>query len=42
MLLYYVDPDPVIRWLHRKPDDLDLKCFKKKKINLGSFQQDMG
>ena len=29
----------LIRWLHQKPADLDLECFKKKRIKGGSVRQ---
>ena len=29
----------LIRWLRKKPADLDLHCFKKNSINPGSTEQ---
>ena len=31
----------LISWLHQKPADLDLHCFQKKWINLGSAGQEL-
>ena len=31
----------LIRWLRQKPADLDLQCFEKKTINLGSVGQEL-